>query len=129
MDLRVSYTFTNSDRFIPDGGLQPEYVTPEHAFGITWTQRFRALLLSVDVNHTGQYLAPVFENTFPFRMAELTFSGYTKADLFASYEKRTSERVTLRLFAGVENLLNQTYYENGFLAPKAVGRAGLQVKF
>jgi outer membrane receptor protein involved in Fe transport len=29
----------------------------------------------------------------------------------------------------VENLFNQTYYENGFLAPRAVGRAGLNVRF
>lgn len=129
MDLRVSYTFTNSDRFVPDQGLRPEYVIPKHAVGVSWTQRYRAFLFSLDLNCTGAYLAPVFENNFPFRMAELTFNGYTKVDFFASYERRVSERVTVRLFGGLENLLHQTYYENGFLAPKTVGRAGLQVKF
>ena len=129
MSLRATYTFTNSDRLVPSQGLQPEYVIPKHLIGFTWSQRYRALLLSADVNHTGSYLAPVFENNFPFRMAELTFDGYTKADFFASYEHRMSEQVTMTLFGGVENLFNQKYYENGFLAPGALGRGGVKFKF
>jgi len=129
MSLRATYTFTNSDRLVPSQGLQPEYVIPKHLIGFTWSQRYRALLLSADVNHTGSYLAPVFENNFPFRMAELTFDGYTKADFFASYEYRMSEQVTMTLFGGVENSFNQKYYENGFLAPGALGRGGVKFKF
>ena len=129
MDLRASYTFTNSDRASTGLGLQPEYVIPEHLFGLTLTQRYRTLLFSFDLNRTGSYIAPVFENNPPFRMAELTFSGYTKGDVFVSYERRQTERVTLVLFGGVENVFNQRYYENGFLAPRALGRGGLTVKF
>ena len=129
MDLRASYTFTNSDRALPGLGLAPEYVIPEHLFGVTLTQRYRSLLFNFDLNRTGSYVAPVFENNFPFRMAELTFSGYTKGDLFVSYERRQTERLTVTLFGGVENVFNQTYYENGFLAPRAVGRGGIHVKF
>ena len=129
MDVRVSYTFTNSDRAVVGQGLLPEYVIPKHLLGLTFTQRYRTLLFSFDLNRTGSYLAPVFENNFPFRMAELTFSGYTKGDLFVSYERRQTERVTLVLFGGVENVFNQTYYENGFLAPKALGRGGVRVRF
>lgn len=129
MDLRASYTFTNSDRVLTSQGLQPEYVIPEHLFGLTLTQRYRSLLFNFDLNHTGSHLAPVFENNFPFRMAELTFAGYTKADVFVSYERRQSERVTLVLFGGVENVFNREYFENGFLAPKALGRGGVTVKF
>lgn len=127
MNLRASYTFTNSDREV--GGLQPEYVIPEHLFGLTLTQRYRALLFSLDVNHTGSYLAPVFENNFPFRQVDLRFDGYTKADVFVSYEKRQTERVTLVFFGGVENVFNERYFENGFLAPRAIGRGGVRVKF
>jgi vitamin B12 transporter len=129
MDLRASYTFTNSDRALTTQGLQPEYVIPEHLFGLTLTQRYRTLLFSFDLNRTGSYIAPVFENNFPFRMAELTFSGYTKGDVFVSYERRQTERVTLVLFGGVENVFNQKYFENGFLAPQAVGRGGVGLKF
>jgi vitamin B12 transporter len=129
MDLRASYTFTNSDRSLASGALAPEYVIPKHLIGFTLTQRFRALLLNVDVNRTGSYIAPVFENNFPFRMAELRFDGYTKADAFASYERRAGERLTWVLFGGVENLLDRKYYENGFLAPGAIGRGGIKLKF
>jgi iron complex outermembrane receptor protein len=129
IDVRASYTFTNSDRALAGQGLLPEYVIPKHLFGLTFTQRYRTLLFSFDLNRTGAYLAPVFENNFPFRMAELTFDGYTKGDLFVSYERRQTERVSLVLFGGVENVFNQTYYENGFLAPKALGRGGLRVRF
>jgi vitamin B12 transporter len=127
MDLRSSYTFTNSDRELQ--GLSPEYVVPKHLFGLTLTQRYRALLFSFDLNRTGSYIAPVFENNLPFRQRDLTFDGYTKADLFASYERRQTERVMIVFFGGVENMLNSTYYENGFLAPRSVGRGGVKVRF
>jgi outer membrane receptor protein involved in Fe transport len=77
------------------------------------------------VNRTGAYLAPVFENNFPFRMAELTFPGYTKADLFASYERNLSERATITFFGGADNLFDSKYFENGFRAPGIVVRGGL----
>ncbi len=127
--IRATYTFTNSDRFIPAQGIQPEYVIPEHLFAVSWTQRYRKLLFSFDVNYTGSYLAPVFESNFPFRMAELKFDGYTKADAFASYDFRAGERGIVTLFGGVENLLGVDYYENGFRAPGALGRGGIKFKF
>ena len=129
VDIRASYTFTNSDRFVTSQGLRPEYVIPKHLFGLTWSQRYRAFLVSLDLNRTGSYIAPVFENNFPFRMVDLKFNGYTKVDVFGSYERRASERLTIVFFGGVENLLNQKYFESGFLAPGAVGRAGINLKF
>ena len=129
MSLRGGYTFTNSDRFIPGLGLQPEYVIPKHLASVFWSQRYRRFLFSAEVNHTGSYLAPVFENNFPFRMAELTFDGYTKADVYGNYEHRLSEDVVLTFFGGVENVFDRRYYENGFLAPGAVGRGGIKVRF
>ncbi len=127
--IRASYTFTNSDRATVSGGLVREYVIPRHQVGFSINQRRGPFLMNLDVNHTGDYVAPVFENNFPFRMAELTFSGYTKADLFGSYERRVSEGVTAVFFGGGENLLNQTYYENGFRAPGILGRAGVNLRF
>jgi vitamin B12 transporter len=129
MEIGASYTFTNSDRSLEFQGLQPEYVIPKHSLGMTLRQRYRSLLFSVDVNRSGSYIAPVFENGFPFRMAELTFGGYTKADVFASYETRRSERVVVVLFGGVENVLDREYFENGFLAPGVTGRGGITVRF
>ena len=129
MGLRASYTYTNSDRVVPFRGLQPQYVIPSHIFGVTLHQRYRSFAFNFDLNRTGSHLAPVFENDFPFRTAELTFDGYTKVDLFGSYERRLSEGATMLLFVGADNILNQRYYENGFLAPGIVGRGGVKFKF
>jgi outer membrane receptor protein involved in Fe transport len=110
-------------------GLQPEYVIPKHLFGISLTHRYRSFLASFDLNRTGAYIAPVFENDFPFRTAELTFPGCTKADLFGSYERRLSEQVVMTLFGGADNLFNAKYFENGFRAPGIVGRGGINFRF
>jgi vitamin B12 transporter len=126
-EWRASYTFTNSDRFIAGRGLQPEYVIPKHLLGVTINQRYRSVLFSFDLNHTGSYIAPIFENDFPFRTAELTFPGYTKADAFVSYQRQTSERVTLTFFGGADNLFDVKYFENGFRAPGIMARGGVTV--
>jgi vitamin B12 transporter len=128
-ELRAAYTYTNSDRRVPFVGLQPQYVTASHVFGLALNQRYRSFGVNFDLNYTGSHIAPVFENDFPFRTAELTFDGYTKADLFGSYERRLSEGSTMVLFVGADNLFNQRYYENGFLAPGIVGRGGVKFKF
>lgn len=86
------------------------------------TQRYRAILASFSLNRTGEYIAPVFP-------AELTFDGYTKADLFASYERALSDRVVMTLFGGADNFFNQKYFENGFRAPGTVGRGGISLRF
>jgi vitamin B12 transporter len=124
-NVRASYTYTNSDRFVPGAGSQPEYVIPRHLFGIDFSQRYRSVQINFEVNRTGDYLAPVFENNFPFRMAELTFPGFTKADLFASYERNLSERTTMTFFGGADNLFDARYFENGFRAPGIVARGGV----
>ncbi|OLE50915.1 MAG: hypothetical protein AUG51_25400 [Acidobacteria bacterium 13_1_20CM_3_53_8] len=129
MNLRASYTFTNSDRRDTLLGLQREFVVPKHLFGLTLNERWRAFLFNLDLNYTGSYVAPVFENNFPFRQANLTFSGYTKADLFTSYERSLSEKVTMVLFVGGENIFNQKYFESGFRAPGALGRGGVNFRF
>jgi iron complex outermembrane receptor protein len=124
-NVRASYTYTNSDRFVARAGTQPEYVIPKHLFGVDFSQRLRSVQINFDVNRTGAYLAPVFENDFPFRMAELTFPGFTKADLFASYERNLSERATITFFGGADNLFDSKYFENGFRAPGIVARGGV----
>ena len=128
-NLHASYTYTNSDRFVRGRGLQPEYVIPRHLLAFSLTERYRSFLVSFEVNRTGDYIAPVFENDFPFRTAELTFPGYTKADLFGSYEHRLSEQVLMTVFVGADNLFNAKYFENGFRAPGALGRGGVKLSF
>ena len=103
-------------------GLQPQFVTPKHLFGLVVEQRYRAVVASFALNHTGQYIAPVFP-------AFLTFDGYTKADVFLSYERLLNDRVVMTLFGGADNVFNQEYFENGFRAPGATGRGGIRFRF
>jgi vitamin B12 transporter len=128
-ELRASYTYTNSDRLVRFRGLQPEYVIPKHLFGMNLNQRYHAFSFNLDLNHTGAHVAPVFENNLPFRTAELTFAGYTKVDLFGSYEQHVAEGTTMTAYFGVDNLFDQRYYENGFRAPGIVGKGGVRFKF
>ncbi|MEP6636561.1 MAG: TonB-dependent receptor [Acidobacteriota bacterium] len=120
--IRGSYTFTNADRLALNGGLQPQFVTPRHMFGFSVLQRYRAMLTSFDLNHTGKYVATVFP-------VNLTFPGFTKADLFVSYARALSDRVSMTLFGGADNVFDQTYFENGFRAPGIVARGGIKIKF
>lgn len=127
--FNFSYTYTNSLQSTANAGLQREWVVPRHLAGFNLNQRYRGLMFDLNVNHTGSYIAPVFEHNFPFRMAELSFAGFTKADLFASWERRLGEDVTAIFFAGAENLFDQTYFENGFRAPGILGRGGVRFRF
>jgi hypothetical protein len=85
--------------------------------------------LAANVNYTGSYIAPVFENDFPFRAAELRFGEYVKVDLYGSYERALSDRLVMTLFGGADNFLNRKYFENGFRAPGIVGRGGVTFRF
>jgi vitamin B12 transporter len=127
--IRASYSYTNSDRFVPGRGLVPEYVIPKQMLGVNFSQRYRSWSFNFDLNRTGSYLSLVFENDFPFRQAEMKFRGYTKADLFGTYERRINERVTAVLFAGADNLFDRTYFENGFRAAGIAARGGVNFRF
>jgi vitamin B12 transporter len=120
--VTASYTFTNADRAVSPAGLQPQFVTPKHLFGLSFMQRYRAILASFSINRTGQYIAPVFP-------ANLTFPGFTKADLFVSYERSFTDRLVMKIFGGAENIFNQKYFENGFRAPRISGRGGITFQF
>jgi outer membrane receptor protein involved in Fe transport len=85
-------------------------------------QRYRAILASFSLNRTGQYIAPVFP-------ASLTFPGFTKADLFVSYERPFTDRLVMKIFGGAENIFNRKYFENGFRAPRILGRGGITFQF
>lgn len=126
--LEANYTYTNSDRK-GAAGLETEYVTPTHLANITASKTWRQWTLAGDVRFNGAYRAPVFENDFPFRTALLEFGGYVVANAFVNYRRPLSEKITLTLFAGADNLFNREIYENGFRTPGTVGRGGLGLRF
>ena len=124
MDVRASYTFTNSDRFVPAEGLQQQFVIPKHLFGLSVSERWRSFLFSFDLNRTGSHIAPL-----GFPAVVLKFKGYTKMDAFASYERALGEGVVLVLFGGAENILNEQVFRERFSRAASNGqrRTELQV--
>lgn len=128
----ASYTYTNSDQLKPQvsgSGIISTLGIPANQFTIVATQRFRQFWVNLDVLATSSYLAPIFSgstfNTFVFR-----FEGNRRADLTAGYNFRMNrDRLSLRLFGTIENLFDDSYFENGFRTAGRTGRVGLSFGF
>ena len=57
------------------------------------------------------------------------FSGLHKLNVGASYRIPISEYRAIRLFVRASNILNQTYFESGFLTPGRTASSGSQFEF
>lgn len=128
----TSYTFTNSDQLTPQisgSGIFDTLGIPKHQFTLVATESFRSFWVNVDFVASSHYLAPIYSssayNTYAYR-----FSGTRKADLTAGNTfKMRNEKLSLRLFGTVENVLNSEYFENGFRTFGRTGRVGLSFGF
>jgi len=138
-NIFASYTFTNSDvrnhsrPTFPIGPVtsvdRRAFGIPNHQFTLVATQRFERFWVNFDLLATSNCLAPIFSST-TFRTYTYRFAGNRKGDLTAGYTFGfKNDARTLRIYGTVENVFNNEYYENGFLAPGAMGRAGVKVKF
>jgi vitamin B12 transporter len=133
-DLFASYTFTSSRQRavqIFGTGVLKAFGIPDHQFTFVLTQRFaKRAWVNFDLLPTSSYLAPVFSNgpvnfnTYVFR-----FKGNRKGDLTGGYTFGLKNDKSLRVYATVENVFNQEYYENGFRTAKATGRVGTTFVF
>jgi hypothetical protein len=92
-------------------------------FTATASQRLgRRIDVTADLFAASGYLIPFSGRAFEF-------SGPVKADIAASYTHPVSERHRVRFYTRVENVLNRTYYEEGFPTPKAWAVAGVKWLF
>ncbi|MDP2323484.1 MAG: hypothetical protein Q8N51_05585, partial [Gammaproteobacteria bacterium] len=98
-------------------------------FSLGAFQRLSPRLTAVfDLLVSGNYLAPIY-NRATFASRAYRFSGLARVEAGANYRLPLSESRALRFFGKVDNLLNQTYFENGFLTPGATARGGIQLEF
>ena len=74
----------------------------------------------------GDSLLPMFAGT---GNRGFLFPGPRKGNLALSYTHPLGEHKSLRLYTRVENVFNQTYYEDGFQTPKAWAVLGLKYMF
>ena len=125
LTVQGSYTYTNADdrvSWFANGYLRSIRVSP-HMVTAFATQRIgRRFDLTFDLFAASSYLVPFSERA-------LEFDGPVKADAVASYTVPLSDRHKLRVYTRIENLLNRTYYEEGFRTPKAWAVGGLKWMF
>jgi len=131
-DLFASYTFTNSDQRSPQvtgSGVLRTLGVPDHQFTLVATQRFaRYAWVNFDLLVTSSYLAPIFSNS-TFNTYVYRFNGNRKGDLTGGYTFGLKNDKSLRVYATVENVFNQEYFENGFRTAKATARVGTTFVF
>lgn len=131
-DIFASYTFTNSDQRIAPVAGNTNLKTlgvPDHQFTLVATQRIKDFWVNFDFLGTSSYLAPIFSNSV-FRTYLYRFKGNRRADLTAGYTfKMRNDKLSLRLYATVENLFNYEYFENGFRTVGRNSRLGLAFGF
>ena len=128
----ASYTFTNSDQHEPQvfgSGVIDALGIPKHQFTLVATHRIKRFWVNADFLIASDYLAPIFSNA-TFNTYVFRFDGNRRIDLTAGYTlPLNGEKISLRLFGTVENVLDQEYFENGFRTPGRNGRIGLSLGF
>ncbi|MEP7367691.1 MAG: hypothetical protein ABI972_30900, partial [Acidobacteriota bacterium] len=126
--LFSSYTYTNADERNSSllGGSVRSIRVSDHMMTLTATQNItKRLDLTFDLFAASSYLYPLYLNG----SRAFSFDGPVKADISATYTLPIAEKRSLQFFTRVDNMLNRTYYEDGFRNPKAWAIGGLRVLF
>jgi vitamin B12 transporter len=127
--LRSSYWFINSDtdQDLTVRGLWDALGIPRHSWSAVATQQLgRRTELTVDLFRSSSYYNAFFAGS---GSRAFRFDGATKIDVVLSHELLRTDTYSVRLYGKGDQILNRTYYENGFRAAGATGLAGLQVQF
>jgi vitamin B12 transporter len=131
-DIFASYTFTNSDQFVPQvagTGVIETLGIPKHQFTMTATQRIKRFWVNADLLAASEYLAPIFSNS-AFNTYLYRFGGNRRVDLTVGYTfPINKDKFSLRVFGTVENLFDHEYFENGFRTVPRNGRIGVNFGF
>jgi vitamin B12 transporter len=124
----ASYTYTNSRERVSNlvGGSLRSIRIPRHMFTASATHTlWRTLDVTFDLYATSNYTFPLYSGgSRPF-----LFGGPRKADVVASYRHSLSDTRNVEFYTRVENVLNQAYFESGFLTPGAWAVAGMKFGF
>jgi outer membrane cobalamin receptor len=128
--LRIAgaYTYVNAIQRTPlVGDVLRTFVVPRNQFSLFIAEQPTSrLLFTVDTLASSSYLAPIYGT---FVTQTYRFDGQHKVNIGASYRLPLRESRAVRFFVRAENLLDQTYFETGFLTPGRTASAGLQFEF
>ncbi len=127
--LRSSYWFINSDtdQDLTVRGLWDALGIPRHSWSAVAVQQLgRRTELTVDLFRSSGYYNAFFAGS---GSRAFHFDGATKIDVVLSHELLRTDTYSVRLYGKGDQILNRTYYENGFRAAGATGLIGMQVQF
>ena len=126
--LRVAYTYTDSVSETPTIG-DDFYGIPglsDHMFTLTATQWIaRRVNVAFDLFAVSDY----YLSPFGAGGRQMIFGGPVKADLVVRYDLPTGDALRLDLYAKVDNIFNNFYYEDGFLGPGRWTIGGLRFRY
>ncbi len=125
--LRTSYSYINADTDQDTAvrGFYKALSIPAHSFTAMLNQQLgKRTSLNVDLYHSGDYYNSLFAAG---RARAYQYSGLTKIDLVGNRVLWQGEKLSLNGYVKFENVLNQTFYENGFRGPGGVFLGGLRV--
>jgi len=126
--VHSSYTYTNSDERTSRllGGSLRVLRVFDHMFTLSASQSIGRWDATVDFLAASDYISAFFvgSGNRPY-----LYPGPRKADLVIARTLPIADRLSLRLYGKIENFLNQTYYEDGFLTPKAWAVFGIKFVF
>lgn len=128
LQARLAYTFVDAPP--PVGGtdgLPRATAITAHLFSAVVLHRAGPVDISLDLHASGDHFVTLFDPV-AFGSRAFRFDGVARADVSAQYHL-TRGRVRSRLFMAVENVLDRTYFVQGFFAPGRLGRGGLAVRF
>lgn len=149
LDINLAYTYVNSEldfqnillnaddtNISPTGqrvsGSTRAFGIPRNTFSVVVNQNYKRLNVNFDLTAISEFdslfFSPAeFFNGFASRIVRL--DGYVKADLAVSYTIPLKEKTSVELFTKVSNLFDQTYFEDGFKTPGAIGTGGIKFRF
>jgi iron complex outermembrane receptor protein len=129
LTLNGSYTYTHADldRDITVAGFWRVFSVPSHTATLVATKQWtRRLDTTLDLFAGSSYYTPFFAVT---GSRAFEFPGFTKVDLTASYRFWESEQRAARFYGKIDNLFNERYYQNGWLASQATFVMGIGYRF
>jgi iron complex outermembrane receptor protein len=129
LSLSGSYTYVNenTDRDISVAGFWKILGVPAHTASFVATKYWgRRLDTTFSLFRSGGYYMSFFAGT---RSRAFEFPGFTRGTLVASYRLWEGERRSVRMYGKVDNVFNQRYYQNGWLAAQSTMVVGLGYGF
>lgn len=129
LTLRAAYTYSDAEP--PTGATEQTgraFVIPRHQLSLLATRSLGALDLSLHVDLRSDYLAPLFDPV-TFASQTYVFAARARVDLGAGYRLPLAGGRVLRLFAKLDDALDEDRFESGFRTPGRSAFAGAELGF